>query len=373
MGDLMTNTSFLATGQNFVERLWFTKPASTYAGDQDELFLFIFWICVFFFVLLMGLSVYFVFKYRRIPGKPQERSASHNTPLELTWSVGPLVILAVIFFWGFDRYMNLNVAPANVEEIQVTAFQWGWEMQYDNGAATREFTNLTGTVDSPVFYAPAGRPVKLLMHSRDVIHSFYVPDFRVKYDVFPMRYTTMWFQVDEPGDHYLFCAEYCGKSHSEMAGLIRVVPEDEYRRWKAEMAEDTRPPVEIGKTLFVTKACNSCHSVDGSPNTGPTWLDIYGKEEVVLVNGQPQTITVDENYIRESILEPQVKIVQGYPNQMNSYQGQLSEKEILALISYIKSLSERGRAELEREEAARESEEGEPADAEGAEPSAVEG
>lgn len=352
MNLLANSIGFLATSANrsLVNKAWFSQPASTFADDHDLLFLFIFWISVFFFVLLMGLSLIFVVKYRRVPGVPQQRSMSHNTPLELTWSIGPLAILAVIFFWGFDRFMDLQVAPANAEEIEVTGFQWGWEMRYDNGASTREFTNVVSNVDSPIFAVPVGKPIKLLMHSRDVIHSFWVPNFRVKFDVFPNRYTTMWFEATEPGDHYVFCAEYCGAQHSEMAAIIRAMPPAEYAEWKSEMAVDNRPPREIGASLYITKACNSCHSVDGSAKTGPTWQGLYGKEETVLVNGEPQRIIADENYLRESILEPQVKIVQGYPDQMNSYQGQLTDKELNALIVYIKSLSEQGRQELESQE-----------------------
>lgn len=351
--NVFTNSlGFLATAdRGLVSEVWFPQSASTFAHDHDMLFLFIFWISVFFFVLLMGLSLIFVIKYRRMPGKPQQRSMAHNTPLELTWSIGPLAILAVIFFWGFDKFMDMHVTPADAEVIDLTAFQWGWEMNYENGASATEFSNIIGTVDSPIFAIPVGKPIKLRMISRDVIHSFWAPNFRVKFDVFPNRYTTMWFEATEPGDHHVFCAEYCGAQHSEMAAILRAMPPADYAQWKVDNAisGESMPPVELGKRLYVTKACNSCHSVDGSAKTGPTWQGTYGTERTVLVNGSPQTVTIDDNYIRESILDPEAKIAQGYPNQMLSYQGQLKDFELTALVAYIKSLSEQGREELESE------------------------
>ncbi len=342
------------------------RDASSLAADVDLLFWFIFWICVFFFVLLMGLSAYFVVKYRRRPGVPQQRSASHNTPLELAWSIIPLIILIVIFFWGFDLYMKVHVAPATAEEIDVSAQMWNWSFTYDNGATGLQ-TRSIADKDVPIFAIPAGRPIKLIMSSQDVIHSLFVPDFRKKLDVFPMRYTTMWFEPMTAGEeHYLFCAEYCGEGHSQMGALLKVLSPSDYLQWKQDnKVADNLPPVELGKILYVTKACNSCHSIDGSQNTGPTWLDLYGKREnVVLPDGSVQEITADENYLRESILVPAAKIVQGYPNQMNSYQGQLTDKELSGLIAYIKSLSEAGRAAMTPEEKGEAPAEGEEQDAE---------
>jgi len=364
-----TINATLASQQGLLERLWFSEPGATFAADIDNLFLFIFWLCTVFFVGLMGAMTYFVIKYRRRPGVPQQRSASHNTPLELAWSVGPLLLLAVIFFWGFESYLALNVAPANAEEINVTAQKWSWNLEYDNGAQTTEsIDNLIADKQVPVFAVPLGEPIKLIMSSQDVIHSFWIPNFRVKFDVFPFRYTTMWFEATSLGDHYVFCAEYCGEQHSQMAAILRVMSPADYKQWKQDNKLDENiAPRDLGKILYVTKACNSCHSIDGSPNTGPTWDGLYGKTETVLVDGQPQTITADENYIRESILVPAAKIVEGYPNQMNSYQGQLTDRELNGLIAYIKTLSEQGRAELEAEQQDAEGEaEGEGAPEEGA-------
>lgn len=332
-----------------------SRQASPWAADVDLLFWTITWICVFFFVLLMVLAAWFVVKYRRRPGVAQQRSPSHNTPLELTWSVGPLVILMVIFYWGFDVYLNMRMAPANAEVINVTAQKWDWTFDYDNGAIGGSKQGTTVRVadkEVKVFAVPANRPVKLVMISKDVIHSLYVPDFRQKLDVFPMRYTTLWLKPMEAGqDHYLFCTEYCGDGHSQMGAIIRVFDEQAYQQYKLDnkLSLDDMAPTEAGKVLYLVKGCNACHSVEeNGPGTGPTWWGIYGDEaHPVLVNGARTTVRVDEDYIREAILVPGAKLREGYPNQMNSYQGQITEKEISMITAYIKSLSEKGRAELE--------------------------
>lgn len=321
------------------------RQGSTFAAKNDPLFWFILWLCVFFFLLLMTLATVFVFKYRRVPGKPQQRSVSHNTPLELTWSVGPLVILFIVFFWGFDRYMNMQVAPQNAEQISVQAQKWNWAWTYDNGAVggSKE-TRIVADKQVPVFAIPAGRPVKLTMISKDVMHSSYVPDFRVKMDLFPNRYITMWFEAPRESigqEHYLFCAEYCGDQHSQMAAVVKVLDENGFQQYKQDNAFDpsTIPPAELGKILRITKGCAACHSVDGSGGTGPTWTNAFG-EPVTFTDGS--SVVADENYIRESILDPAKHIVKGFSNQMPSFQGQLKEVEINGLIAYIRSLSKHG-------------------------------
>ena len=343
-------------------RTWMLgEPASTVAKTNDDLFMFIFWVCVISFVGVMGLVTYFTVKYRRKPGVAQQRSPSHNTPLEVTWTVAPCVILLVMFVWGFKGFMDLQVSPFKGEEILMTGYQWNWEATYENGASNGgDVVNLADK-DVPVIRVPQGMPVNLLLTSRDVIHAFYVPAFRVKTDVFPNRYTSLWFQsdnepevqYDEQGteigrwtDHVLYCAEYCGDGHSQMLGVIRVMPQADFIAWKAEAANvfrDELKPSEVGALLFRAKGCNACHSVDGSASTGPTWQGIYGTTRS-FSNASP--VTADENYLRESILDPGAKIREGFPNQMQSYQGLLNDKEMFALISYIKTLSESGQSEL---------------------------
>lgn len=356
----LLKTPFLA--QNAIRDVWFTEPASTFAESSDGLFMFIFWVSVFFFALVMGLVMYFTVRYRRRPGVSQERSPAHNTPMEVTWTVLPCFLLLIMFVWGFKGFIEMQVSPVKGEEILVTAQRWNWSVTYDNGAgAGGDFVNIADK-DVPIIRVPAGKPVNLLMTSIDVIHSFYVPDFRIKQDVFPNRYGTIWFEATsepvaqtdpETGellghwvDHTVFCAEYCGDSHSQMLGVIRVMPEAEFIEWKAKAADifgvEMRPS-EVGATLYRAKGCNACHTVDGAAGTGPTWQGMYGTERTF---NKAAAVVADENYLRESILEPAAKISAGFPNQMNSYQGLVTDKELFAIISYIKSLSEPGQSEL---------------------------
>ncbi|TVQ30668.1 MAG: cytochrome c oxidase subunit II [Phycisphaeraceae bacterium] len=320
------------------------RKGSTFVTQHDMLFWFIFWLSVFFFVLLMGLSAYFIFKYRRRPGVPAQRSASHNTPLELTWSVVPLVILLGLFFWAFHVYMDMHMAPGDAEEINVTAQKWAWSWVYDNGAEAQE-TRRIADQDVPVFAVPADKPVRLIMHSTDVIHSLYVPDFRVKLDVFPMRYTTMWFEASKAGEeHYLFCAEYCGSGHSQMGAVIKVLEMNDYLQWKQDNTlDDALSPVELGGILYRTRGCNACHATDDRSGEGPGWAGIYGSERR-FTDGS--TTTADENYLRSQILDPSGRTLEGYRNVMPSYQG-MPERELNALIAFIKSLSAKGREELD--------------------------
>jgi len=359
--------------QQAIRDLWFSKPASTVAETNDALFMFIFWVSVFFFVLVMGLVFYFAVRYRRKPGVAQERSPAHHTPLEVFWTVAPSFLLLVMFVWGFKGYIALQVSPGKGEEILLTAYQWNWEATYDNGAGSGAESVNVADKDVPVIRVPHGMPVNLTLTSRDVIHSFFVADFRVKMDVFPNRYSTAWFEATSElethtnadgetvqySDHILYCTEYCGDGHSQMLAIIRVMPQADYIEWKAQAAnifEEGKTPSEVGELLYRAKGCNACHSVDGSAGTGPSWQGTYGSE--VPIAGGP-SVTADINYIRESILVPQAKIHDGYPNQMQSYQGLVNDKELFALISYIKSLSAAGRAELEGEKTYGESEESE--------------
>lgn len=356
-------SQLLTLGQKGLEDLLFRRDsaADQHSLQTDGLFMLIFWISTFFFVVLMALMVLFVVKYRRRPGRIAPPSASHNTILELAWTIIPLAILAVFFFKGFWGYMDRVVAPGTAIQLDLTAQKWNWTVTYPNGESSPETLMLGASDNIPVFYVPANLPVMFKMKSLDVMHSFWVPDFRSKFDVFPNRYTAYWFTADAPGpgaptmehkdgakfayeDHWLFCAEYCGDKHSEMAGIIRVVSEADYKKVVYEAWGAAKPPVEIGRSIWKTR-CASCHSVDGSKNIGPTWKDLYG-HEVAFADGsslsaeQMSGLGFD-NYVRESILAPAAKIVAGYPNQMSSFAGQLSEAQINGVIAYIKSISEK--------------------------------
>lgn len=329
-----------------ISRMFFPSRSSILAGEIDAIMFFIFWVSVFFFVLLMGLMVYFSVKYRRRAGVPQERSISHNTPLELTWSIIPTLLMAVMFVWGFKLYLEMQVVPAGAETINVTAKKWVWDFEYDDGSSSRETTDPIVGVQYPRIAVPVGRPVRLLMQSQDVIHSLYIPAFRKKMDVFPNRYTVFTFTAEQAGTYQLFCTEYCGDQHSQMMAEVVAMPEGEYRAWRAEQANtDDIPLPVLGETLRLTKGCAQCHTSDGTAGTGPTWKDIFGATHQ-FTDGT--SATVDENYLRESILYPGNKIVAGYANQMPSYAGQLKEREIRALIAYIAQLSAGGEGALEQ-------------------------
>jgi cytochrome c oxidase subunit 2 len=302
---------------------------STLAEQTDALFWFVHGSSLILTIGLIAVIAYFVYKYRRKSEDEVTPLITHNNALEVTWSVIPLIMVLIVFGWGYQVFMNQTVVPDDAYEVNVTAQKWIWQFQYENGAQS------TGKL-----HVPADRPVKLIMSSKDVIHSFFVPDYRLKQDVVPGRYTEMWFNAPEPGESTIYCTEYCGDGHSDMLGEVIVHEEEEFEKWLAENAgggskpEDLAPE-EWGEQLAQEWACTTCHSTDGSQMTGPTWQGAFGSEES-LKDGS--TVTVDENYLRESILEPNAKIVEGYPAVMNTYQGQLNDEQINAIIEYIKTL-----------------------------------
>ncbi len=303
---------------------WMPPQVSTIAQSVDWLFNFILAISVFFFILIVVVMVIFVLKYRRREGQTAEPSPSHNTALEVTWTAIPVVLVVVIFFFGFKGFLDMATPPANAYEVLVEGQKWNWTFTYPNGYSD---SNL---------HVPVDRPVQLVMSSADVIHSLYVPAFRIKMDVLPGRYTKAWFEATEPGEYDLFCAEYCGTSHSDMLAHVIVHPVGEFETWleKASNFLETMTPVDAGRKLFQMRGCTQCHSMDGSPKTGPTLLGVFGRTEA-LVGGA--SVVVDENYIRESILEPNAKVVAGYEPVMPTYQGRLKDAEIMAIIEYLKA------------------------------------
>lgn len=310
----------------------------------DGLFMLIFWFSLFFFVLLMGLMVYWVIKYRRRPGVPAPVSPSHNTPLEIIWTVVPSSSLLVIFLFGFWTYMERQVPGGNAIELNIQGFKWGWNITYPGGEQSPWVTPLDpgNAYNVPVFIVPEDSEISLRMISTDVIHSFWIPDMRVKMDLFPNRYTGYAFETPAlpPGveytDHWVFCAEYCGDSHSEMAAVMRVVRKQAYKPTLAAWAAGD-DPLERAKRIHAVQ-CAACHSVDGTANTGPTWLNLYGYERQMQSG---EMVLADENYIRESILDPNAKVRAGQAAGMASFQGLLGEDDINALILYMKTLSDK--------------------------------
>jgi cytochrome c oxidase subunit II len=297
---------------------------TAYAGQVDSLWLFLVWVTIFFFLLVAGLVTYFVFKYRRRGPHDRTPQITHHSGLEAAWTLIPLALVIFIFFWGFHSYMEAQVSPADALEIQVTAKKWVWQFEYPNGI--RSLNEL---------HVPLGKPVKLVMTSEDVIHSFFVPTFRVKQDVVPGTYTQLWFQASEPGLHQLLCTQYCGKGHSDMLGKIYVDDEKKYKDWleNGGDAGKNMPLAQFGALLYQSRGCQTCHSLDGTRGEGPSFKGVFG-HEVKLSTGN--SVMADENYVRESILQPQAKIVASFEPIMPTFQGMLREREIQALIEFVK-------------------------------------
>jgi len=304
---------------------WLPKRGSTTAGEVDWLFYLILGISIFFFLLTMSLMALFLIRYRSKAGSRAAGGKNTSLPLELTWTLIPILVVIVIFDFGFTGFMDVMNPPEAALEILVTGQKWAWFFTYPNGH-----------VDE-VLHVPVDQPVRLVMTSQDVIHSFYIPEFRLKRDVLPDRYTKTWFEATEPGEYKVYCAEYCGTGHSEMTANVVVHPPGEYENWldAASNLLDTMPPAAAGRLLFSKRGCDQCHSVDGSAGTGPTLLGVY-EEEQPLADGS--TVVADENYLRESILEPMAKIAAGYQPYMPTYKGRLNDQELTALIEYIKTL-----------------------------------
>ena len=308
---------------------WLPAPLSTLAPQVDSLFYFILYVSIFFFILIVACSAYFVIRYRRKSGEEPGLTSgkAHNVPLEVVWTVIPTIILMVIFVWGFEAFIKFRVIPKDSIEIKVTGQRWFWNFDYDAGfSSTNELV------------VPVNRPVHLLMSSTDVIHSMFIPSFRVKQDVLPNRYSQLWFEATETGEYHLFCTEYCGTNHSEMIGKVRVLSTADYLVWeeKQQAANTDLSPVDLGAKLYNSKTCFTCHSLDGSTLIGPSFKDRFGKT-AQFTDGS--SARMDENYMRESILNPQSKIVKGYAPVMPTFQGLLTDREIDALIAYIKSLN----------------------------------
>ncbi|ASV10108.1 cytochrome c oxidase subunit II [Leptospira interrogans serovar Canicola] len=316
--------------------------ASEVAKNVDHLYLFLLVSSLISFVILIGGMTWFILKYRRKTDSDKTAYITHNTLAEFLWSFIPLVIMIVIFRWGWRIFADLrSVHEKGDIEIHVTARQWQWTFKYPNGVTivSPNATEKLNTLFQPNgIYVPVGKTVRLVMTSQDVLHSFYVPAFRNKMDAIPGRYTTLTFTPTEKGDFVVYCTEFCGTSHSNMLSAIRVVDNETFDKWYAEAGNvdlSKIPPTELGKNLYAEKACAGCHSTDGSRLVGPSYKGLFGSTREF--ESGPGVIA-DENYIRKSILQPTAQVVKGFPPAMPSYQGQLSDDEINALIEYIKTL-----------------------------------
>src|SRR5256714_7706369 len=306
---------------------WFPfipESASTQSGDVDAVYFYISGVTVFFVTLISLIIIFFVIRYRRRNAFEIPRPVEGSTKLETLWSVIPLLIAMSIFVWGAKVYFAQYRPPANALEVYVVGKQWMWKFQH--GTGQREINEL---------HVPIGRKVKLIMTTEDVIHDMFIPAFRIKTDVVPGKYTTEWFEATKPGRYHMFCAEYCGMNHSGMGGWVVVMEPADFDNWLGGNANQMSPAA-AGQATFESRGCASWHGANGEGGRGPALLGVFNSN-VVLNNGQ--TVKADEAYLRESILNPQAKIVTGFGPIMPSFQGQVNEEQLLNLVAYVKSLS----------------------------------
>jgi cytochrome c oxidase subunit 2 len=301
--------------------VWFPHQASTTARSVDWFLCFLVAVCGAMGLLVAVLIIYFGIRYRRRPGDPRPPHIPGSKPLELFWTLTPLGFFMVMFVWGATIYFGAFRAPDDATVIYAVGKQWMWKLQHPEGQ--REINEL---------HVPTGQPFKMLLTSEDVIHSFFVPAFRIHMDVLPGRYTSVWFQATRPGTYHLFCSQYCGTNHSGMVGQVVVMEPMEYQDWLHLHAEGSL--ALKGRKTFLKYRCVSCHSADQNARA-PVLEELYGKP-VHLRDGR--TVVADEDYIRESVYDPGAKIVAGYEDLMPTFRGQVSEEEVIQLIAFIKSL-----------------------------------
>jgi cytochrome c oxidase subunit 2 len=302
----------------------FPTQASTIAPQVDNLYFFIVAVTAFFAVLVSALVMFFAIKYRDDSGLKVGADIHGSVPLEIGWSLIPFVIAMAIFAWSSVVYFHSVRPPDQTTEIYATGKRWMWRFQHTDG--TREINAL---------HVPLGRPIKVTFTAEDVIHDLYIPAFRVKADAIPGRYSSIWFEATKAGEYHLFCAEYCGTKHSGMVGTVYVMEQDAYQAWLAGGGVTGGTMQARGEQLFQQLACTTCHRTDNT-GRGPSLAGLFGSQ-VKLANGQ--TVVADEGYVRESILTPQMKQVEGYGPLMPTFQGLVNEDGMLSLIEYVKSLS----------------------------------
>ena len=317
------------TGDNGV---WLPPQSSTTAPEIDTLFHFIIWASTILTVIVAAAMVYFVWTYRRKSHADRPVTVHESKWLEVSWIVLPTILVLIVFFWGFRAYVGTAIPPTDAYEINVKGQKWFWTFEYDNGAVLQN-----------AVVVPVGQPVKFSMTSQDVLHSFYVPEFRIKHDVLPNRFSYVWFEAPREGTYQVLCTEYCGTDHSAMGAKVHVVSwSDFYAFQRGEdigipgisVNEDV-PLADLGEQIYSSKNCNTCHSIDGSAATGPTWQGLWMAQRP----GSSQGVA-NEAYLYESIVAPQNYIVPGYENvNMPSYDGLLNDRQIAGVNAYIRKIN----------------------------------
>lgn len=298
------------------------QGASNFSENVDSVFLFIFSISAFFLVGLTATMIWFTIRFNR-KKNPKPKQIKDNMTLELTWTIIPLILVLAMFYYGYVVFKPMREVPEGAMNVKVTGFMWDWLFEYENGKQAKEL------------YVPVNKPVKLNLYSTDVIHSFYVPAFRIKEDMVPGKPNYLWFIPTIEGTYEVLCAEYCGLRHSFMETRVVVISDTAFQRWINE-----KPDVESipeGYTLLQNNACLSCHSMDGSALVGPGFKGLYNSEKIVLTGGKEEKITADSLYLIRSIYEPDADIVKGFnPGLMRSYKGVIKEEDAVKIIEYFR-------------------------------------
>jgi cytochrome c oxidase subunit 2 len=304
----------------------FPVSASNFSPHVDALMAFWLGVSLFFGTIICVGLVWLAFRYRRRAPDEVGADIGGNVPLEVAWMVIPFILTMVMFAWGADLFVQERTPPPQSQEIYVVGKQWMWKVQHPEGR--KEINEL---------HVPLGRPIELVMASEDVIHDFFVPSFRVKEDVVPGKYTTLWFNATKTGKYHFFCSQYCGTNHALMNGWVYVLEPADYAAWLSgqNSGEGTVSMADSGQKLFTQLACQTCHLADGK-GRGPSLVGVYGSA-VKLSTGQ--TVLADDGYIRESILQPNAKIVEGYQPLMPTFQGLVTEDQLIQLMAYVKSLA----------------------------------
>ena len=316
---------------------WMNQAAIS-AQKSDAVFFYVFGLSVVFLIFITTLMIYFVVRYSK-KRHPRAEQIEGHVGLEIVWTAIPLVLFLSIFYYGWTNYEYMRLAPRDAMAIKVTARQWSWSFEYPNGK------------QSTVLFAPIGKPMKMEVRSADMVHGFFIPSFRLKIDAVPARTNTTWFQATKVGSYDIECTVICGVDHSLMLSKVIVVPEDEFKAWyfggehapepgksfRANAAHPDLKDLPQGMAVLTAKGCLACHSVDGKPKVGPTLKALYGKEQQVFVGGVAKTITVDDAYLRRSIIAPMGQVVRGYPPAMPK--TQLTDQELNEVVRFIKTLN----------------------------------